>query len=1762
MQVRLSTLADWDSMDGDGDVLIRRGWCETAEGRQSVLVVAPALDPPATATLDQLAHEYGLKEELDRGWAVRPLKLLRERGRTLLLLEDPGGEPLLRLLGRPMATGRFLRIALALAEAVGQLHRRGLIHKDLKPANILVDEATGAVRLTGFGISSRSPREHPTPEPAEILAGTLAYMAPEQTGRMNRSVDARSDLYALGVTLYQMLTGSLPFTAGDPMEWVHCHIARRPAPPAERVPGLPATLSAIVMKCLAKNAEDRYQTAAGLAADLKRCLADCESSGEIRPFAPGGADIPDVLRIPEKLYGREREVADLLAAFDRVVAGGPPELVLVSGYSGIGKSALVNELHKALVSPRGLFAAGKFDQYKRDVPYATLAQALQSLIRPILGQGEAELGRWRDRFQEALGLNGALILNLVPELELIVGKQPPVSALSPDEMQARFQTVFRRFLGVFARPEHPLALFLDDLQWLDTATLDLLQHLATHPDVRHLLLVGAYRDNEVGPTHPLQRMQAGIRKAGGAIHDIVLKPLALDDISRLVADTMRCERACAQPLAELVHEKTSGNPFFAIQFITALADEHLIAFDPGVAAWTWDLADIRAKGYTDNVVDFVVGKLSRLPPATQEALKQLSCLGNSADVATLKTVHGAPEAEIHAALWEAIRAGLVFRLDDSYKFLHDRVQEAAYALIPPPLRAELHLQIGRRLAAGMPQQEVFEKIFDLVNQFNLASALMSDWAEKQLVAEFNLRAGKKAKASTAYSSASSYLSAGAALLSEQGWKNCYSLTFDLYFERAECELLRSNFEVAARFIDELLLRAASKVDRAEAYRLKMVLHLMQGENSPAIRTALESLQMFGFELPEHPTREQAWAEYDEMLLNIGERAIASLIDLPLMDDPEMRAVMNILSALCRSAYFRDTYLCQIVACRMVKLSLQHGTSEFSTIGYAWMAILGPIFHRYKEGEQFGQLAIDIAERYGFTAQKVGAYFSMQMAVLWTRPIGTALTCLDTALRYAEGTGENIYACYSLEHRLTDLIARGDPLDQVWLESVKALHFVRDVKFRHVIDIISSIQPFIQSLRGELHAGHSMDEAEIEGRVLEGGIAVVICYHWILQLQRHFHLGSPEAALEYAAKAEPILWSAHCHIQSVDYCLYQSLALAAVFQEASPERQAEIRVRLARNLGALRQWSESCPATFLDKYLLVAAEIARLEVREIEAARLYEEAIRSARDNGFVQYEALANELAGRFYLACGLDTAGLAHLKNARACYARWGALGKVRQLERRHPQLAVRDHPLVPDATGSTIRQIDVTAMAKASQAISAEIELPRLVETLMTIILQDAGADRGLLLLRGEQAFEIQAEASAKGGAVEVELRHAPLAETECSEAMVNYVINTRESIIVDDGSHPAPPVDGSAYLRLSPPRSAMCLPLLRQGRLGGVLYLENSQAAYAFTPSRLSLLGHLASQAAISIENARLYAEVQRAEAALRQANDELEKRVEERTRELKKAQSQLVDTARAAGMAEVATSVLHNVGNVLTSAVINLQVITQAVDSSRMVRVKQVSELLQQHRQFLADFMTRDPRGAQLPDYVTSLAEELLRERAELREGLADMGKHIEHIRAIVQVQQTYAQNTLITEECDLTQLIEDALRLQMPALKRHGVKVIRELATLPKVRVDKHKVMQILINLITNAKSAVSGLPEDQRRLEVRLDAVDKTIRILVRDNGIGFAPELRERLFTQGFTTREGGHGLGLHSSALAARMLGGGVTLESEGLGKGATAVLELPLV
>jgi len=1451
-----------------------------------ILAVAPAAEQPSLQGLRRLEHEYSLAAELDPAWAATPLAVTRHEGRTILVLKDPGGEPLDLVLerdqGQPLDVTRFLRIAVGLAAALGQVHWHGLIHKDIKPENVLVDDA-GNVWLTGFGIASHLPRECQAPVPPEIISGTLAYMAPEQTGRMNRSIDSRSDLYALGITLYEMLTGGLPFCASDPMEWVHCHIARQPVPPGERLKNVPCSVSAIIMKLLAKTAEERYQTASGAESDLRRCLAEWETRGHIDEFPLGEHDTPDRLLIPEKLYGRTSEVDSLLASFDRIVAGTRPELVLVSGYSGIGKSSVVNELHKVLVPPRGLFASGKFDRYKRDVPYATLAQAFQSLIRPLLSKAESELSTWREALREVLGPNGLLIVDLVPELKLIVGEQPPVPELLPQDAKARFQLVFRRFIGIFARPEHPLALFVDDLQWLDAATLDLLEDLLTQPDVRHLMLIGAYRDNEVNSAHPLMRKLEAIRQAGAIVQEIILVPLACEDLERLISDSVHGEPERVPPLARLVHEKTAGNPFFAFQFISALAEEGLLTFDHSAARWSWELSRIHAKGYTDNVVDLMVGKLNRLPVGTQKALQELACLGNSAEISALAVVHGTSEGGVHSDLWEALRLGLIARLEGSYKFAHDRVQEAAYSLIPERLRAEAHLRIGRLLAARTPPEKREEAVFEIVNQINRGATLITSREERDQIAELNLIAGKRAKASTAYASALKYLVAGAALLGNDCWERRHELTFAMELHLGECEFLTGELAAAAERLTLLSTRAANTVELATVTCLRMDLYTTFNQSDRAVAVCLDYLRHLGVEWSPHPTEEEGQQEYKRIWSQIGSRAIEELIELPLMSDPTSLATLDVLTKVFSPAMHRDANLLSLVICRAVNLSLESGISDGSSVAYVWLGMIaGPYFGNYKDGFRFGRLGYELVEKRGLGRFQARTYMMFGNFVIpWTKHVRIGRELLRRAFEAANKIGDLCFAAYSCLTLNTNLMAAGDPLPEVQLEAENGLEFAQKARFAFVVDIITTQLGLIRTIRGLTPQFGSFDDGKLDELQFERHLAsqpelaLPECWYWIRKMQARFFAGNYGSALDASSKAQGLLWTSPSFFETAEYHFFSALSHAASCDSAFPDRQRQHLEALAAHYRQLEIWAENCPENFENRAALVGAEIARLQGRELDAELFYEEAIRSAHVNGFVHNEALANELAARFYTARGLKKIALAHLQDAWYYYVRWGATGKVRQLEGLYPDLCDEEPAPRPTSTISApVERLDLATVIKVSQAVSGEIVLQKLIDTIMRTAIEHAGAQRGLLILPLGVEQRIAAEATTSGNTVIVCLRDASIADGMLPESIVHYVGRTHESVILDDASAQNP-FSADAYISRQRPRSILCLPLVNRAKLIGALYLENDLAPHVFTPTRIEVLKVLASQAAISLENGRLYSDLEESEAMIRRAEEKLRK-----------------------------------------------------------------------------------------------------------------------------------------------------------------------------------------------------------------------------------------------------------------------------------------------
>lgn len=1514
---------------GTSTVLYRAA--RNSDGGSVVIKLANG-EYPGPRELARLRHEYGVLHELDVPGVVKTYGLEASNQGYALILEDLGGESLSHLLSRRrLGLRTVLTLASSLASVLDVLHQRHLLHKDIKPQNIFVT-AEGGVCLVDFCLAVRLAQETQRAVRPDALEGTLAYMSPEQTGRMNRVVDGRSDLYSAGVTFYEMLTGALPFTATDPMDLIHSHIARRPVPPSERVPDLPAPVSDIVMKLLCKAAEDRYQTARGLKADLDECLRQWDENGTIEAFPLGRHDASGELHIPQKLYGRAAELLELDAAFERARLGAA-ELLLVAGYSGVGKSALVQEIHKPIAARGGYFIAGKFDQYSRSVPYAPIARAFQDLFRQILTESPQALLAFQARLLRAVGENAQLLIDLIPEIELVVGPQPPVQALGASEAQARFATVFQSFLEIFCAPEHPLVLFLDDLQWSDPASLKLLQLSLSGADVGHLLIIGAYRDNEVDAAHPLMVTLADICKTGTSVRTLTLAPLELPHVAQLLATTLDRSLTDVEPLARLVLGKTQGNPFFLNQLVKTLHKDQLLTFDTGSGSWRWDLDGIREVAATGNVVEFMVGKIKHLEERTQRALELAACIGHRFDLSTLCVIHEKPRAEVADALWQALSEGLVLPLQSdyrfvhgpndganrapretsdlpiAYRFLHDRVQQAAYSLIGDAHKQEVHLKIGRLMLAKARLDALDEQIFDIAGHLNRGASLITDKDERLELARLNLAAGRKAKTATAYDAAADFFAAGVSLLSDADWRESYELTFALHIERGEAEHLSGHLARAETLFDDLLSRAQSRLHRTQVQSLRIILITIQGRFNDALIVARDTLLQFGIDLP---LAEEGWKrvladELEAVSAKLAGWTPADLMAAPDMVDPEMRVLLELWGLMIPTAYFLSPTLLGVVSLKQVSISLDHGNAPSSGYGYvAYGMLLANVFGRYEEAYEYGRLALDLNTKFNNAELvcKLNELFAV-FIMFYRKPLRATLEYLDRAYQAGLALGDLTYLSYTTAMIGTHKMGLGEELGQLGAEVDRYLVLMQRTNEAFATATHKATKRAIQILTDATRLRDDLRDDSPEERALRDslgapGMGMAASYYYALKAQILFLDESYAGALSMVEEAEQriaIATSAHFTTELPFYtCLILSaLATSASATEADRERyDAEINRRQAQ----MKRWAECCPENFQHKLLLVQAERARLR-NSTDAIRLYEQAIEAARVNGFPHHEALANELCAKFYLGLGSAPIASSYMTAARAGYFCWGAAAKVAQIEATYSSLLLapaavpaltRDSSRSSTSQSMTTQHFDITAAMRAAQAIASEIVLPKVVDRLMHIVLTNAGAQRGALILNRDNKLVLEATLSVDPERVELGI-HADIAgRADLPQTLLHYVARTREPVVLADALTDARFASDPAIAGRDP-KSVLCMPLLHQGRLTGMIYLEHSAMRGVFTASRVELLGLLASQTAIALENAALLASVEAVSSEVRRTNEQLEGDVARRTAELREANQEL-------------------------------------------------------------------------------------------------------------------------------------------------------------------------------------------------------------------------------------------------------------------------------
>lgn len=1462
---------------------------------------------PPPETIAQFKQEYEIIKNLNSQGLKGVIRVydLASHDQLTLVLEDFGGQSLVQLkLAGHMEIANFLALAARITEIVGQIHQKYVIHKDINPSNILLNPATGEIKAIDFGISTVLSRETTNFCSPNVLEGTLAYISPEQTGRMNRAIDYRTDFYSLGATFYELLTGQLPFPINDPLELIHSHIAKQPISPHQIKPEIPQTVSAIVLKLMEKNAEDRYQSASGIKADLEECQRQWEEKGKIDNFSLGRNDLSDRFQIPQKLYGREAEINRLLGAFNRVIHG-THEMMLVFGYSGIGKSVLVREVYKPITETHGYFITGKFDQFQRNIPYASIIQAFRSLMRQLLTESEVKLAQWKQKLMDALGANAGVIIEVIPEAEAILGVQPPVVELPPTEAKNRFNLVFQDFITVFTQPEHPLVIFLDDLQWADRASLKLLKLLITAPDTRYFFFIGAYRDNETSKTHPLIQTIEEIEKAGATVSNISLQPLELQKVAQLIGETLNLATEKVKPLAELVQEKTRGNPFFITEFLKSLYGESLLSFNRDRCKWEWDLEQIQGRQITDNVVELMALKVQKLPSETLAALKLAACTGNQFELPTLAIVCEKSLRETAIVLRTAIEEGFIVPIGDAYKlmeieveglsdrlvaeykFAHDRIQQAVYSLMSEDEQEAMHLRLGQLLLANISDEERERKIFDIVNQFNQGYTLIGERSQLDELALLNLQAGKKAKASAAYQPALKYLQVGIEVLESDSWRNQYNLTLELYVEASEAAYLCGNFEEMNQLLKVVKQETKSLLDKARAYEVEIEAYYAQNQPQKSLNIALNLLELLGVWFPENPSKSDVMQAVQETQSVLANYSASNLLEMPVMTDKGKLVAMRILASTLMNSYILNPNLSSLSILEQVNISLNYGNSIDSSFGYACYAMtLFSTMEDIEQGYKYGKLALDLLSH--FDARKIASKVLLQAyghVMFWKAHIKLTLSHLIAGYQVGVETGDYLFGamngyCYCLHAEVI-----GTELNWLEQEFAKYASAITRIEQGLILNWHRMHWQRILNLLGKsedpiLLKGEAYNEEKILS-IQNDNASIFHLYFNEFLLSYLFQ--EEQKAFEYTIKLEEYASIAAGGLLGT-FKTYDSLARLAVYPRFSEDDRQQILETVATNQTKMENWAHHAPMNYQHKYYLVEAERARVLDKNGDAREYYDRAIALAKENEYLNEEALANELAGRYYLSRNQNSLAQLYLKEAHYAYQRWGAVAKVRDLETRYSEffLSTKSSTLTisntssRDTSSGSTELLDIATVIKSTNALSSEIVLEKLLANLMNILIENAGAGRGILILPSNEDLLIEAIKETDSENVLV-LQSIPIeAFPKLSSKIVRYVARTGETVVLNNAMNEGD-FTNDPYIQQYQCQSILCTPLINQSNISGIIYLENNLATNTFTKDRLELLRILSSQAAISIENARLYAQ-------LEDYSESLEQKVEERTQEL--------------------------------------------------------------------------------------------------------------------------------------------------------------------------------------------------------------------------------------------------------------------------------------
>lgn len=1702
------------------------------DGTSVILKVA---DPSRPASLaNRLRHEFELTQALRLDGVLHPLALNESRPGTSALVLEGFGE---KTLAQQLASERIdlrsgCRLAVALARAVGQLHAAGILHRDLQPASVLLGADGTSVKLTGLTLATRRARTEVAPVAPERLEGTLEYLSPEGTGRTHRSVDSRSDFYSLGVMLFEVFTGRRPFADTDALGLVHAHVALPPPSPQALSPDLPRPLAALILKLLAKSPEDRYQSAYGLVADLQRSLDALEAHGAVPDFELGTKDVPERFAVPEKLYGRESQQAALKYTFERA-ASGRSGFVLITGGAGMGKSALTGTLKRPVSEKHGLFVRGKYDQLLRDAPYSGIFEAFREVARSLLG--EERLEDWRQRLLEALGGMGRLVVDAVPRMALVLGEQPPVPELDPAESELRFQLVLRKLMGALATPEHPLVIVLDDLQWADSASLQLLRLLLSDKGLNHLLVVGACRTEELGPDHPVEGLFQSLREAGTPVQRVDLEPLSPAQLSRLVSDVFPAAAGQRDTqLDAVVLSLTEGNPFFAVQLLRAFYERGLVRFDAEGGGFRWDGGALRGQDFSDGVVALLTARIRELSPEAQALLPMAAALGHTFTSRNLAVVTEQSPQRAEATLDEIVQAGLVYPVGerltdteraDSFQFAHDRVQQAALELTPVSQHAEVHARIGRLLLRHTPPELLDEQLADIVNHFHLALPVLKDTEERHRVAALDLRAGRGAKSRGAWTAALRLLSTGRQLLGDEGWSKNRALAFDLHVEAAEAAYLAADFEQMERLAGAALAHAADRIEHVRVHLVRLQCHSHRGEHARAVDLGLEVLAKLGQHLPAQPKQPHVLAAVAKTKVLLGLRKPEDLESLPELKDPLLLATLRLMMKLSTAAFMSRPLLFPLIVLRTLQLSIRHGATGASAFGYVGYGLMLSVhLGNPEEGYRYGRLALKTLDRFGAESLRAMVHFVFNLFIRhWKEPLSTCIDDFFKGATKGQESGDIEYFAYNASAGCAASLIGRDGL---------AAHGPRVDRF---LDLLASHQhknvPFLQFTRHTLDQLTGSFTGDVEARERD----ILAPYHQlgyangiascdVMRTMRRWLWGDARGALESAAAVDAHAELIAGQIYLPWYKFFQGLALL----QLHPTRGPLERIRASRSIDALRKqmraWARIAPMNYAARAELLDAERARVDGRAEEAADGYDRAIRLAREHGLSLDEGVACEQAARFHLTAGRERVARAYLQEARDAYVHWGARAVATRLEREHPRL-LTTAPAEPvhteESAGTPLAALDMASVLKTARALSGEIVLDKLLRKIMTLLIENAGARRGFLILKRTEGLFIEAEGSVDGARVLLEHAVPVESSTALPASIVHYVVRTGETVILDDAAAEEP-FSEDPYVRSAHPKSVLCSPLLKQGSLTGVLYLENDATRGAFTPERLEVLRLLSFQAAISLENAGLY-------ASLEEYSHTLERRVDERTAELQAKNVELAGTlTRIQEMQRqlVAQEKLASLGSLTAGIAHELQNPLNFVNNFSELSAKLATEL----DATLRGMMDR---------FDATTVEDVLETLEDLKQNSQRIQSHGRRASGIIKTMLRHSRRSEGSRSrADLNVLIRDSVNLAVQGLRaRQGASVVEtetEFDTsVGNVELVAGDISRLVINILDNAfyatvqkqRTAAAGFVP---RVQVVTRRHGDRVELRVRDNGSGIPVEIRERLFDPFFTTKPAGSGTGL----------------------------------